>query len=166
MFCLRYFVLELCAGSLDDYGTWKYSRPIPGHLDGLVHMAEGLCYIHSKNLVHRDIKPDNILISASATDVLLKISDFGLCKETSFQGSYSQSGINGTLHYMPPETLELMGRPDEFQRTRGKNSSDVFAMGCVFYYFVTRGQHPFGRDYHIPNNVKRNDSVFHGKYCP
>jgi serine/threonine protein kinase len=129
-------------------------------------MAEGLRYIHSNNLVHRDIKPDNILISASTTDVVLKISDFGLCKETSIQGSYSQSGVKGTLHYMSPEMLELMGRPDELQRTRGKKSSDVFAMGCVFYYFLTRGQHPFGRGYDVPNNVKRNESVFHGKCCP
>jgi serine/threonine protein kinase len=115
-------------------------------------MAEGVRYIHSKNLVHRDIKPDNVLIYVK-DEVLLKISDFG-CSKQSRDGVFSVSSqISGNQNYLAPEILRIIDsevRPSDNKMT---NASDVFALGCTFYKFLTRGHHPFGQGLSIPPNI-------------
>jgi serine/threonine protein kinase len=157
-------VLELCDASLDDYGKGKYQGPIPNAIDWLTQMTEGLNYIHSRNLVHRDIKPANILISTAETSTVLKIADFGLSKPTTDRGSYSISNSSGTANYWPPEYLKLEPwKIEELKKIRGNVASDVFAMGCVFYFFLTKGQHPFGQEYFIPDNIIKGKYVFNSK---
>ena len=110
-------------------------------------MASGLHYIHQEQFIHRDIKPENILISfpsRSDSSVQLKISDFGFCKPVSVRGTMSLSGIRGTFRWLAPELLPLLGQ--EGLSERGNISSDVFSLGCVFGFFLTRGVHPFGRE--------------------
>jgi serine/threonine protein kinase len=128
--------------------------------DGLVlyQIANGLHYIHSRNLVHRDVKPDNILISMT-TPVQLKLSDFGLVKKISHQGTFTQSGLKGTLKWMAPEILKLMENMDNnvIELPHGTIQSDTFAAGCVFFYFLTRGKHPFGNSFEIMMNISKNN---------
>ncbi|XP_046461319.1 uncharacterized protein LOC124207753 isoform X2 [Daphnia pulex] len=137
-------VLELCAGTLKDYCNDNYNGPeLPS--DGLVlyQITNGLNYIHSQGLVHRDVKPDNILISMT-TPIQIKLSDFGFVKKTSPQGSYTQSVLKGTLKWMAPEILEhWMNNTSPNDLPRGTIQSDTFAAGCVFFFFLTRGRHPF-----------------------
>jgi serine/threonine protein kinase len=159
--------LELCIGSLKDVIEGNHAVSLPDDLDGLIQMAEGLCYIHSRNLVHRDIKPGNILVSTSSAKVLLKISDFGLSKRTSERGTHSLSGIKGTPNYMSPENLEHCEKnKGELQKVRGSTSSDVFSMGCVFYFFVSKGNHPFGCSHDILVNVSKGEYQFIGTEEP
>ncbi|XP_046460919.1 uncharacterized protein LOC124207482 isoform X1 [Daphnia pulex] len=158
-------VLELCAGTLTDYCEKKYKGPeLPP--DGLVlyQIANGLHYIHSRNLVHRDVKPDNILISIT-TPVQMKLSDFGYVKKTSHRGTFTQSGLKGTEKWMAPEILELVIKMEESSDStseelpHGTIQSDTFAAGCVFFYFLTRGKHPFGNSYKIPGNIVDNNPI-------
>ncbi len=160
-------MLELCAGTLKDYCEKKYNGPeLPP--DGLVlyQIANGLHYIHSRNLVHRDVKPDNILISMT-TPVQMKLSDFGFVKKTSTRGTFQQSGLKGTEKWMAPEILELVIKMEESSRDstfkelpHGTIQSDTFAAGCVFFYFLTRGKHPFGNNpYTIPVNILDNNPI-------
>ena len=109
--------------------------PPPGRI-ALLQMASGLLYIHSMSMVHRDIKPDNVLITS---DGQLKISDFGFCKPANERGSFSMSGFKGTKNYTAPELLAMQ----KGSVTRGTTKCDVFAMGCVFVVYLTRGVHPF-----------------------
>jgi serine/threonine-protein kinase/endoribonuclease IRE1 len=147
-------VLELCAGTLKDYCEKKYKGPeLPRDIIVLYQIANGLRYIHSRNLVHRDVKPDNILISMT-TPVQMKLADFGFVKKTSPQGSFKQSELKGiTFKWMAPEILKLMdGSSSELPH--GTIQSDTFAAGCVFFYFLTRGRHPFGSNsFKIPMNI-------------
>ena len=115
-------------------------------------MANGLEFIHSKKLVHRDIKPDNVLISASGpTNVQMKLSDFGFCKVTDSEGKYSmKSGVVGTMDWLAPETVHFTRRPS--------NNSDVFSLGCVFFYLL-RKVHPFGEEYNIRHNIDKDKPV-------
>jgi serine/threonine protein kinase len=157
-------VLELCAGTLTDYCEKKYNGPaLP--LDGrvLYQIANGLHYIHSQNLVHRDVKPDNILISKT-TPVQMKLSDFGFVKKTSSRGTFTQqSGLKGTLIWMAPEILELLNHSSDStseELPRGSIQSDTFAAGCVFFYVLTRGKHPFGRNsLTIPINILNKNPI-------
>ena len=150
----RCFILELCAATMEEYCKSKYSGPMPSEFHSLQHMARGLAHIHSKKLFHRDVKPENILISLPDENgtVQLKISDFGLCKPTTENGTCSVSGVKGTPVYTAPEVLSLNGKPLDVARM--SYSSDVFSLGCTFFYFLTKGTHPFGcHPFKIPNNI-------------
>lgn len=151
--------MELCAANIDDYCSGKYTGPMPGTVHSMKQMASGLQHIHSKKFVHRDIKAANVLIKPSEDDngmtVLLKISDFGFSKPASETGSYSLSqGGKGTMSFVAPELLLQKDREDDADEQivdacrrptarRGKMASDIFALGCLFFCFLTKGDHPF-----------------------
>jgi serine/threonine protein kinase len=135
-------------------------------------MANGLNHIHLKKFVHRDIKPGNILFKLnedSNVPITFKISDFGFVKMTSEEGSFSQSEIKGTERYMAPERLQLSkeegaSKSQSQNLPKGSQAADVFAMGCVFYYFCTRGLHPFGESFSIMINIIANKYDISGIY--
>ncbi len=98
-----------------------------------MQVASGLAHAHERGIVHRDIKPKNILITADVMP-LAKISDLGLAKrrdETPFLPN-GQSG--GTIAYMPPEQLTTFHRVAP--------SGDVFSVGATLYEMLT-GRRPY-----------------------
>ncbi|XP_057372415.1 serine/threonine-protein kinase/endoribonuclease ire-1-like [Daphnia carinata] len=159
----KYFYLEFCEATIGDYNKGKYTgRMPPSEADSLHQMAIGLSYIHAMGQVHRDIKEDNVLIHKSS---ILKISDFGFSKPTTASGSYSlKSGIKGTRNYLSPELLKLAEEQASFgilAHQKSNISSDVFALGCVFYSYLTKGKHPFADpkgSFFIPANVLEGKS--------
>ena len=161
-YIFRLFALELCQGTLTDYCQEQYEGPKIEQVVGLQQMANGLAYIHSKKLAHRDIKPGNILFQLnepSDSPFTFKISDFGLVKMTSEEGTFYQSGIKGTPQYMAPEKLD-----DEISFQKGTQAADVFALGCVFYYFWTNGHHPFGKRHSITVKIINDKYDISGIY--
>jgi serine/threonine protein kinase len=105
-------------------------------LELLSQVAEALDAAHEKGLVHRDVKPSNVLIAESAGREHCYLGDFGLTKRTGSLSGVSVAGnIVGTLEYVAPE--QITGDPlDE--------RSDVYSLGCVLYECLT-GQSPFPR---------------------
>lgn len=94
--------------------------------------CEALKLAHDQNTIHRDIKPDNILVTSKG---VIKVADFGLAKATDEDVSMTQSGTGlGTPLYMAPEQARNAKHVD--QRT------DIYALGCMLYYFVT-GKLPY-----------------------
>ena len=158
----KYFILELCSNTLSDYCKAKYSGPILEPIDGLTDMALGLEYIHSKKLVHGCLKPSNILISYNeeSSKVILKIGDYGFSQLTSSVESSSFSGISSSNNYLAPEILAQGEDSYSFQHLAG----DVFALGCIFYEFLTKGSHPFGRSFMIPSNILSATYQLKGKF--
>lgn len=152
-----YIAIELCAATLQQYvedPACPYSNLDPVTL--LEQTMCGLNHLHSLNIVHRDLKPRNILLSLPGVlgRVRAVISDFGLCKKLP-DGRHSfslRSGIPGTEGWIAPELLA---------NDSGENPTsavDVFSAGCVFYYVVSRGQHPFG------DTLRRQANILSGAY--
>jgi serine/threonine protein kinase len=131
---------------------------MPSNCEGMLQMAKGLHYIHSNNFVHRDIKPSNVLISKNEP-VRLMIADFGLCKATTNCGSFSMgSGNKGTEGWMAPEIIGSSYTDDydydnQQPLKRFSIASDIWALGCLFFYFLTKGIHPFGKNF---RKIRRN----------
>jgi eukaryotic-like serine/threonine-protein kinase len=102
----------------------------------LAQISEGLAFAHSKGVVHRDVKPANIMVSTAGQ---VKVLDFGLARVAERETITRRGVILGTPDYMSPE--QAMGRPVDHR-------SDVFSAGAVFYELLT-GQKPFsGRTLH------------------
>ena len=183
-----YIALELCPASLQDViekpDCYPSLIPTTG-LDipnMLKQITSGLLYLHTLKIVHRDIKPQNILVSAPKLSLTnpattqpprLLISDFGLCKklegdQNSFRATTAFAA--GTSGWRAPEllvdddpslppsgaTLELSrvdttnnSEPlvlDSQTNRRATRAIDIFSLGCVFYYCLTQGSHPFDKD--------------------
>ncbi len=105
-------------------------------VDLLSQIAEALDAAHEKGLVHRDVKPSNVLIALAAGREHCYLGDFGLTKRTGSLSGVSVAGeIVGTLEYVAPE--QITGDPlDE--------RADVYSLACVLYECLT-GQAPFPR---------------------
>ncbi|XP_062957188.1 serine/threonine-protein kinase/endoribonuclease IRE2 [Cynocephalus volans] len=148
----HYIALELCRASLREYMEnpdlehWGLEPKMV-----LQQLMSGLAHLHSLHIVHRDLKPGNILITGpdSQGQGRVVLSDFGLCKKLSAgRRSFSlRSGIPGTEGWMAPELLRLLP-PD------GPTSAvDIFSAGCVFYYVLSGGSHPFGESLYRQANI-------------
>jgi hypothetical protein len=120
-------------GSLDR----RLAREGPLELEAAVrlclHVASGLAALHRQGLVHRDVKPANILL-APGEDAYL--CDFGLAKRTSSRGTTRTGSFLGSVDYCAPEQIQG-GSVD--------GRTDVYSLGCVVYHCLT-GEPPFSRD--------------------
>jgi hypothetical protein len=135
-----YIVMRYVAG-----GDLKALLTTTGPLDAeqaltiLTPIALALDAAHAHGLVHRDVKPANILIQRSADGTLqhVYLTDFGIAKSASFSGGLTGAGASiGTVGYMAPEQLE--GREVTAQ-------TDVYALAVTFYECLT-GRIPFQRE--------------------
>ena len=105
-------------------------------------VADALHAAHQRGIVHRDIKPDNVLFAA---DGAVKVTDFGIAKL--FEGSTATTGtLMGTPAYASPE--QIMGE-------RIGPATDVYALGGVLYHLLT-GQAPFALDLPVPAMLHRH----------
>jgi len=93
-------------------------------------LAQGLSHAHKTGILHRDVKPANVLIKRDGTP---KLCDFGLAKSTARKAMMEVSGIIGTPSYMAPEQI-LGERPDE--------TTDIYSLGATLYNMAT-GAPPF-----------------------
>jgi len=131
---INYLVLELVRGrSLRD---WMNQGPIPPpQVFAVMHgVLQALDYAHRHSIVHRDMKPENVLISEEG---LVKVADFGIARlmdDTGVGGPATKTGTTvGTPQYMSPEQVAS---------SRVDGRSDLYSAGIMFYELVA-GQPPF-----------------------
>ena len=147
----RYMVEELVDGlALDNLIKKQTSLPCPIAMLFMQDACFALKYAHSKDIVHRDIKPGNILISKRGE---IKLADFGIASDNEEkENNLTQTGVAlGTPAYMPPEQFEDSANVD--------NRADIYALGIMLYEMVT-GTKPYPGTFSIEtlNTIKK------GKY--
>ena len=133
-----YFALEYCAGgSVEQLRRRLGGRvPLPSTLHIAVGALEGLAAAHEAGFVHRDIKPDNVLL---AEDGAARLADFGLAK------SFQQAGLSGlTATGAVAGTFEFMAREQLTSYRQARPTTDVWSMAATIYYLLT-GQ--YARDF-------------------
>jgi serine/threonine protein kinase len=96
-------------------------------------ICDGLTRAHEKGLIHRDIKPHNILLTRDGT---AKVADFGIARAANSVTITYSGDMVGSVHYVSPE--QARGEPVN-------NTSDIYSLGCVLYEMVT-GRVPFDAD--------------------
>ncbi len=133
----HYFVMEFVEGKTisDDLVAGQvYSEQ--DALDIIIQVAQALEHAHSVELVHRDVKPKNIMITSEG---IAKLADMGLARETTdIEAAESEKGkAYGTPYYIAPE--QIRGAIDIDGR------ADIYGLGATFYHMVT-GRVPFMAD--------------------
>ena len=117
-------------GTLRDRHSRGSRVPLPTVVDYATQVASALQYAHDKRLIHRDVKPENMLLGS---DGRLLLSDFGIATAVHSADSFSTSeGVRGTALYMAPE--QWRGKPQP--------QSDQYALAVVIYEWLT-GRSPF-----------------------
>jgi len=133
-----YMVLEYCCAVLKDMldQTPRKRFPVWQAHDYFHQLVLGLDYLHSKGIIHKDIKPGNLLLDQAGT---LKIADFGVCQQLdTFAEDDLITTSQGTPAFQPPEVANGL---DEFSGFK----IDVWSSGVTLYNFVT-GEYPFEGD--------------------
>ena len=129
--------LEYVSGGSIGHLLRKYGRfeePLVKYLT--IQMLEGLNYIHSKGILHRDLKADNLLLEV---DGALKISDFGISKKAKdIYTSQSKLNFQGTIFWMAPEII------NDTHGVGYNAKVDIWALGCVVLEMFT-GERPWSR---------------------
>jgi len=142
---LHFMALEFLDGEDLGYALQRRSFFPEGQaLAIIMAAARGMAYAHQKGLVHRDVKPANIMLTK---DGKVKVMDFGLARKTDDEEhKLTMSGVVlGTPHYISPEQVEGRVEPD--------GRSDIYSLGLTLYHMLA-GRPPFigGNLYEIFNS--------------
>lgn len=120
--------------------------------------ALGLQHLHKLDIVHRDLKPQNILVSfpfKPDCERKVMLSDFGLSKYLKTVNNDPTSSAfryyDGTTGWIAPEIVKA--KLNEEKTILPTKAADIFSLGCVFYYIISGGQHPFGKSANRQYNI-------------
>jgi predicted Ser/Thr protein kinase len=140
-----YIIMEFVRGETVQARLQRLGRiPLPVALHTARQIASALDHAGRHGIVHRDVKPDNILVQEDGT---AKLVDFGLAKSLHLAG---RSGVTrmgdvlGTLHYMAPEQLDSSVTAD--------HRADIYSLGATLYHMISGG---------TPFSAKTNFGYFH-----
>lgn len=131
---LNYMVMEYVDGiTLKSYIKEKGALPWQEACDFAIQIGQGISEAHTSNIIHRDIKPQNILMTK---DKVLKVTDFGIAKAVASETTVVGGTAMGSVHYISPEQAR-----GGFTDAR----SDIYSLGIVLYEMIT-GKVPFDAD--------------------
>ncbi|HLY10229.1 MAG TPA: FHA domain-containing serine/threonine-protein kinase, partial [Planctomycetota bacterium] len=145
-----YFSMEFVSGgSVQEILNRQKKISADQAVQMILDAAKGLDYAHKKGIVHRDVKPDNLMVSETG---MIKIGDMGLARGLEEKiGPEEETSVIGTPHYIAPE--QVLGRPADFR-------SDIYSLGATAYRMlagVTPFSAPSVRD--LVNKKVREDAA-------
>jgi tetratricopeptide (TPR) repeat protein/tRNA A-37 threonylcarbamoyl transferase component Bud32 len=124
-----FIAMELLAGkSLADVIRSGERLPVSECLGIMRQLADALARIHGQGILHRDVKPANVMLANGAAPLRVKLLDFGLAQSPSLTRLTETGEILGTVYYMAPELIS---------QRQASAASDVYALGVVLYELLT-----------------------------
>lgn len=136
-----YYVAEYCErGSLQRVGAERFKGNIRGATEVLLPIAEALVAAHNAGVVHRDVKPSNILIRSDGTPVL---GDFGICHVDAEERVTLSDDHVGSVNFIAPEAESGM----RYTLGGPTDRTDVYSLGKVLFWMLSGGQ-VFARENH------------------
>ena len=131
---IYFIVMELVEGiTLKKYIEKKGKLPVKEAVSIAIQIAQGIEAAHNNHIIHRDIKPQNIMIEDNG---LIKITDFGIAMALNATQLTQTNSVMGSVHYLPPE------------QANGKGStirSDIYSLGILMFEMLT-GKMPYRGD--------------------
>lgn len=129
-----YIVMEYIEGKTLKQLLYKRGAlTLPEVIDIMTQLTDGLSHAHEAYIIHRDIKPQNIMIEDNGT---VKITDFGIAMAVNATQFTQTNSVMGTVHYLPPEQANGKGATVK---------SDIYSLGILMYELLT-GSVPFKGD--------------------
>jgi serine/threonine protein kinase len=139
-------VMDLVSGgSLRDHLRRHHTVPAGEAARLAAQVAAALAEAHELGVVHRDLKPDNILLQAESGRLETRLTDFGVARILNTPSMTTPNAVVGTPHYMSPEA---------FHSPSTSPATDVYALGVLLYEMVT-GRPPYDSD-SIPDLMRRH----------
>lgn len=126
-FIANEYVSGQCLSEVLDF---RSTLPITEALDVMLQLTQALSYAHNHDIVHRDVKPENIFVMSDGS---IKLADFGIAQAGQFNANTNDKEVVGSVLYLAPEII--MGKPASPQ-------SDIYAAGVTFFELLT-GHVPF-----------------------
>nr|XP_018916728.1 PREDICTED: serine/threonine-protein kinase/endoribonuclease IRE1-like isoform X1 [Bemisia tabaci]XP_018916730.1 PREDICTED: serine/threonine-protein kinase/endoribonuclease IRE1-like isoform X1 [Bemisia tabaci] len=128
-----HLALELATGNLSEYCDSPQYMNVLAPREVCVQITRGLKHLHDLNIVHRNLKPSNILFLLIREDeMLMKIADYAISKTLEDRESFTSSCTVGSISWAAPE---MRGRPD-----RKTLKTDIYSLGLVFFTVLTFGR--------------------------
>ena len=153
---LSYIVMEYIKGrELKDYFDAKEAFDLKAIFRVMTEVLDALDFAHEAGVIHRDVKPANVMIDAGGH---AKLADFGVARITEGDGEQAEATRAGTMigtpSYMSPE--QIQGQTIDHR-------TDIFSAGILFYQFLT-GQKPFeGQQWALAKKIIQDDPVWPSK---
>ncbi len=138
-----YIVMEYIEGkTLKNLIKKRGGLTLPEVIDIMTQLTSAIACAHDSNIIHRDIKPQNVLIKE---DGLVKITDFGIAMALNSNELTQTNSVMGSVHYLPPEQANGKGATIK---------SDIYSLGIVMFELLT-GQLPFKGDNAVEIAIKQ-----------
>jgi serine/threonine protein kinase len=150
---INFFVLEFFDGENLEHLSNKYKsynppKYIPESLIIIIlkGVINGLIYLHNRNIMHRDITPDNIMID---NNNVVKITDFGISKKCNNLDELAKGSLRGKTHYTSPEISKAYFKGQQYTNYNFK--TDIFSLGVTMFNIMT---------FDFPLNINKKTKTF------
>ena len=134
-----YLILDLCEEPLDKHVEYQTIDHLQTHGRRMIkEILSGLEFLHNQGILHRDLKPKNVLVDI---DGHMKLADFGISRVLNENETSVRTNSLGTRDWM---AAEVICNIDKKVKRRFKKKSDIQSAGMISFFILTKGKHPFG----------------------
>ncbi len=150
-----YLIVDLCEQTLDEYvrSAESISDLQKNGPRMIKEILTGLEFLHDHRILHRDLKPLNILVDVEGH---MRLADFGMSRVLNENETTFLTNAKGTKDWMAPEVIE---NRDEKDKGRFKKKSDIHPAGMIGFFILTKGEHPFGSTLDRMRNIVDGNPV-------